>query len=887
MSYRKFSNVVWAFSLALVLGGVLWAFSGPTGAHAGVAAAAPLAPNAGPLASIAILGPTSGQTSVVYTFTTQISPTDATRPITYTWSPTPLTGQGTATATYSWGWTGSKTISVTATNLYYQYVSDVHMITIGQANTPVEWVSISGPESGRQHVTYHFSATVNLTATTPITYVWSPMPESGQGTRYAAYSWDDAGNHTISVTASNAYGWAIDYLFITIENTDVPVQSVNIAGPLTVTVGHSYNFTAMTSPVSATAPITYVWTPEPSSGQGTATATYSWDDPGAKIIEVRVGNGIGYAYDAHSIFVEGIPVDSVDIDGPDAGLVGTQYSFSTEVNPITATEPISYVWDPAPYSGQGMATAIYSWDVAGVKHITVTAENANGLAISSHTITIANIIIPLTLVQISGPAIGAINTVYTFTTIITPANATTPIAYQWTPAPINGQGTATATYSWANVGEQSILVIAENEGGYASDSHVINITTGGIPIDSVKISGPSAGKTNATLTFTATISPADAEKPVVYTWSPAPNAGQGTANASYIWNAAGYKVITVKASNGSSHATATKTLFIVASNTAVQSVEISGPIFGIINIPFNLTALITPPDATTPITYTWSPEPYSGQGAATATYSWSVASKQTITVTVNNGSGPVGDTHTMLIKSDRFGILYLPTVLRAFTSVAPPIPLQQVKIAGPVLGRANTEYNFTAPISPPDATAPITYTWTPTPTAGQGAATATYSWTVTGTMVITVTAWNEFSSAENSHAITIADGKLSVEIVGPPQGKVNIPYSFMATISPTNAATPITYIWEPTPAGVQGTATAAYIWDTPGAKVISVTADNGISIATDVHVITITNASILSGPAATAGPDAVQVPRAKIEPSATARPAATPRFRRPAAVAAQ
>jgi len=86
---------------------------------------------------------------------------------------------------------------------------------------------------------------------------------------------------------------------------------------------------------------------------------------------------------------------------------------------------------------------------------------------------------------------------------------------------------------------------------------------------------------------------------------------------------------------------------------------------------------------------------------------------------------------------------------------------------------------------------------------------------------------------------------------------------------------------------VQGTATAAYIWDTPGAKVISVTADNGISIATDVHVITITNASILSGPAATAGPDAVQVPRAKIEPSATARPAATPRFRRPAAVAAQ
>ncbi|NJL33784.1 MAG: hypothetical protein HC893_07880, partial [Chloroflexaceae bacterium] len=49
-----------------------------------------------------------------YSFTANITPTNATGPISYTWSPMPSTGQGTATATASFTTPGQNTIMVEA-----------------------------------------------------------------------------------------------------------------------------------------------------------------------------------------------------------------------------------------------------------------------------------------------------------------------------------------------------------------------------------------------------------------------------------------------------------------------------------------------------------------------------------------------------------------------------------------------------------------------------------------------------------------------------------------------------------------------------------------------------------------------------------------------------
>jgi parallel beta-helix repeat protein len=84
-----------------------------------------------PLTGASITGPTKGFAGMYYAFTAAITPTGATPPILYTWSPTPAIGQGSPSATYSWDAAGDQTLSVTASNCGGAgSASDDHVITI-------------------------------------------------------------------------------------------------------------------------------------------------------------------------------------------------------------------------------------------------------------------------------------------------------------------------------------------------------------------------------------------------------------------------------------------------------------------------------------------------------------------------------------------------------------------------------------------------------------------------------------------------------------------------------------------------------------------------------------------------------------------------------------
>ncbi len=84
-----------------------------------------------------------------------------------------------------------------------------------------------------------------------------------------------------------------------------------------------------------------------------------------------------------------LPPAGVTINGPAKGAVGRTYTFTTTLSPLTATPPITYTWAPMPDSGQGSATAIYTWGLTGTQTITLTAENAGGLVSDTHTIAIS------------------------------------------------------------------------------------------------------------------------------------------------------------------------------------------------------------------------------------------------------------------------------------------------------------------------------------------------------------------------------------------------------------------------------------------------------------------------------------------------------------------
>jgi PKD repeat protein len=95
--------------------------------------------------------------------------------------------------------------------------------------------------------------------------------------------------------------------------------------------------------------------------------------------------------------------------------------------------------------------------------------------------------------------------------------------------------------------------------------------------------------------------------------------------------------------------------------TAIVEVTITGPATGAVGTAYTFSATIAPLDATPPMTYTWSPEPESGQGTSNAQYQWASSGVYTLTLAVENCGGSDVTPHTITIEG---AYIYLPLVLK-------------------------------------------------------------------------------------------------------------------------------------------------------------------------------------------------------------------------------
>lgn len=85
-----------------------------------------------------------------------------------------------------------------------------------------------------------------------------------------------------------------------------PIDSVEITGPVSGTVGLTYTFVSETSPLTATVPIVYQW----SDGQSTKEVTQAWSSTGVYTIEVRVDNPANRPQtDVHTITISATEPD--------------------------------------------------------------------------------------------------------------------------------------------------------------------------------------------------------------------------------------------------------------------------------------------------------------------------------------------------------------------------------------------------------------------------------------------------------------------------------------------------------------------------------------------------------------------------------------------------
>ncbi len=174
------------------------------------------------------------------------------------------------------------------------------------------------------------------------------------------------------------------------------------------------------------------------------------------------------------------------------------------------------------------------------------------------------------------------------------------------------------------------------------DSNIVTLAGIGTaePLIPITLDCPSSGTEGETYSCTASVS--NVAEPITYTWevteySIIESVGGTSQSQSFKWTP-GYKNIKVTAQNGINKFTpANRTITIIPRYIPIDGVSIEGQNAGTVGFDYTYCAEVSPKDATTPITYTWSPEHKLGQNKNCATYRCELRGLYEIGVEVNNG----------------------------------------------------------------------------------------------------------------------------------------------------------------------------------------------------------------------------------------------------------
>ncbi len=105
-------------------------------------------------------------------------------------------------------------------------------------------ITISGPSTGEVGNLYAFNTAISpINASLPITYTWTPEPNTGQGFPNAAYSFDQAGEYIIGAQAENCGAFAAGIHTIYISSGPDPDLSLSKTAPATSVANQPITYT--------------------------------------------------------------------------------------------------------------------------------------------------------------------------------------------------------------------------------------------------------------------------------------------------------------------------------------------------------------------------------------------------------------------------------------------------------------------------------------------------------------------------------------------------------------------------------------------------------------------------------------------------------------------
>ncbi|MBN2001806.1 MAG: PKD domain-containing protein [Anaerolineae bacterium] len=171
------------------------------------------------ITGVTITGPTLVPTGEEVTFVAEALPDTATQPVTFVWD----NGSTGATAVYSWTTAGSYAPVVTATHAYGTQTS-AYDVTAFDA---VRILSLDSDGPVMLGEALHVTAV--LTGTAPYAYTWD-FGGAGTGvgldTATPVFTYTEAGNYTLTLTATHAYPSTAVQQLAVVVSTDTPLTSV-------------------------------------------------------------------------------------------------------------------------------------------------------------------------------------------------------------------------------------------------------------------------------------------------------------------------------------------------------------------------------------------------------------------------------------------------------------------------------------------------------------------------------------------------------------------------------------------------------------------------------------------------------------------------------------
>ncbi len=242
-----------------------------------------------------------------------------------------------------------------------------HAFFVGTCVTPS--LAINHQETTLVYRPVPFTATV-MTGTEPLDYLWDfGGPGYGKDLNTAApvYTYTTPGTFTPTLTIIDPCGNAVTRSGSIDIGCD-PVEA-DFDVPEMVETMDALRLTATTT---GTSPFTYTWSfggAGRGSGVDSGTPVYTYTEPGPHTVALTVTNACGRHEVRRRLFVYQ-PLASVEIEGAHSLPVNTTAHFTAHVRPITATSPITLIWN----NGSVGPVAAYRWSKPGTYTLTATAE---------------------------------------------------------------------------------------------------------------------------------------------------------------------------------------------------------------------------------------------------------------------------------------------------------------------------------------------------------------------------------------------------------------------------------------------------------------------------------------------------------------------------------